>query len=96
MKLHPGQGAKEFDIFWEKIDLDGDGNLSFEELASHFGYNISPASVRAGSAGDEMTDEQILEALQVCPRPLSRPTCAKARLLTVQPRTLHDRECAPC
>ncbi len=66
MKLFPKLTPEQFDKVWDEIDEDGDGNLSYEELAKYYGFNLSPSSKRSGGGGAaEMTDEQILEALQL-------------------------------
>ena len=66
MKLFPKLKKEEYDTVWEKIDKNRDGELSFDELAAHYGFKLSPAATRkGGGGGEEMTDEQILEALQM-------------------------------
>ena len=67
MKLFPKLTDAEFEVAWKKIDKDGDGNLSMNELAEHYGFNLSPSGQRGGSrrGSEEMSDEQILEALQM-------------------------------
>ena len=60
-KLFPKLTNADFDKVWEKIDANGDGNLSCDELAKYYGFNMSPSSVRKGQ--EAMTDEQIMEAL---------------------------------
>ena len=61
MALKPETTPEEFTALWAKIDDDGSGELSVEELATYYGFSLD------GSSGDgtanEMTDEQILEAL---------------------------------
>ena len=64
MKLFPKMTDPEFEETWKKIDLNGDGDLQFEELATYYGYSLSPSAKKAGQTGD-MSDEQILEALQM-------------------------------
>ena len=54
----------DFEVAWKAIDLNKDGFLTLNELAAHYGYNLSPSAKRPGDA--DMSDEQILEALQVC------------------------------
>eukprot|EP00908_Phaeocystis_cordata_P011086 Transcript_21927.p1 GENE.Transcript_21927~~Transcript_21927.p1 ORF type:complete len:387 (+),score=177.29 Transcript_21927:158-1318(+) len=67
MKLFPKLTDAEFEVAWKKIDKDGDGNLSMNELAEYYGFNLSPSGQRGGSrrGSEEMSDEQILEALQL-------------------------------
>jgi len=66
MKLFPKLKDADFEKAWLKIDSNADGELSLHELAAHYGFNLSPSANRAGKGGDEeMTDEQILEALQL-------------------------------
>ena len=66
MKLFPKLKDADFEKAWLKIDSNADGELSLQELAAYYGFNLSPSANRAGKAGDEeMTDEQILEALQL-------------------------------
>jgi len=65
MKLFPKLTATDFDVAWEKIDLDQSGTLSLNELATHYGFNLSPNAQRTGAGDADMTDEQILEALQM-------------------------------
>ena len=48
---------EEYEAVWKKIDKDGDGTLSCEELANHYGFNLSkpagsePARPTAPPAG---------------------------------------------
>lgn len=59
-KMKPDIGAIDGDGFqqlWGELDEDGNDDLSVEELAKFYGYNLE-----AGVA-TEMTDENILEAL---------------------------------
>ena len=63
-KIFPRLSAADFEKAWRGIDQNGDGQLSLRELADHYGYQLSPSG--GGRAGDqEMTDDQILEALQM-------------------------------
>ena len=55
--MFPNMSTNELDAVWNKIDADGDGNLTTEELARFYGFSWD------GDAANEMTDEQILEAL---------------------------------
>ena len=54
----------EYEAIWKRIDADGDGNLTVKELASFYGFAWDDSEGGTGTAA-EMTDEQILEALQV-------------------------------
>lgn len=65
MKLFPKLTEKEFEDTWAKIDQNGDGSLQFEELAAYYGFSMSPTCRRSGKPDEDMTDEQILEALQL-------------------------------
>ena len=51
--------AEEKETTWVKMDSDKSGTLEVSELAAFFGFNWE------GEAATEMTDDQILEALQV-------------------------------
>jgi len=62
-KIFPKMSEQDFEGAWATIDRNGDGELSLRELADHYGYQLSPSGKRAGDA--DMTDEQILEALQM-------------------------------
>ena len=45
----PAPSDDEFEQTWKKIDKDGDGTLSCEELANHYGFNRSkPAGSEPG------------------------------------------------
>ena len=57
--IEPDITDPEFDKIWAKIDADGDGNLTVNELATFFGYNLEDSST------NEMTDEQILQVLMM-------------------------------
>ena len=61
LEMFPDTDDEAFQAVWDKIDADGDGNLTVKELAMHYGFDVDAI---AGSA-NEMTDEQILEALQL-------------------------------
>ena len=66
MRLKKDLTDAEYDVLWkEQIDKNGDGELSVQELAAVFGFNLSPNAIRKGTAADDMTDEQIMEALQM-------------------------------
>ena len=58
-KMYPNTTEEEFEGIWKKIDDDGNGSLSMQELAAYYGFNLD------AETSAEMTDEQILEALQV-------------------------------
>jgi len=64
LKLFPKMTPADFEKAWVEIDTNGDGNLDMSELAAYYGFNISPTTKRSGDAS-EMTDEQIMEALQL-------------------------------
>ena len=56
-KLHGTSDG--FEEMWKKLDADGDGSLTVDELAAHYGFSMD------SDTSNEMTDEQILEALQM-------------------------------
>jgi len=58
-KMFPEMTQEEKDTVWTKMDADGSGTLEVAELATFFGFNWE------GEYANEMTDEQILEALQM-------------------------------
>jgi len=59
MKMFPKTKPAEFDAVWSEMDKNKDNELSTQELATYYGFKLN-------SDGDEgMTDEQILEALQM-------------------------------
>lgn len=58
-KMFPNLTDEECDAQWTKIDADGDGTLTVLELAQYYGFNLD------GETTAEMSDEQILEALQM-------------------------------
>mmetsp|Transcript_14004 Transcript_14004/g.29555 ORF Transcript_14004/g.29555 Transcript_14004/m.29555 type:complete len:358 (+) Transcript_14004:3-1076(+) len=64
MKLFPKMTLAQYDEVWKKIDLNGDGSLSVTELGAYYGFHLSPNGVR-GSSQEEMSDEQIMEALKL-------------------------------
>ena len=61
MGMFPNTTKEEYNVVWDKIDADHDGNLTVKELATYYGF----AWDDAGGVASEMSDEQILEALQV-------------------------------
>ena len=65
MKLFPKLHRADYDKVWKEIDKDCSGTLSLPELASYYGFNLSPSAKRAGDQTANMTDEQIMEALQL-------------------------------
>ena len=69
-KMFPDLTDEQMEAQWSKIDADGDGTLTVLELAQYYGFNLDSETTA------EMSDEQILEALQVCvriARPIARP-----------------------
>ena len=48
---------REYEATWRRIDVDGDGWLSCQELASHFGVSLG-----GGGGGEEMSEEARLHA----------------------------------
>jgi len=65
MKLFPKLHRADYDRVWLEIDKDGSGTLSLPELAEYYGFNLSPSAKRKGDQTANMTDEQIMEALQL-------------------------------
>lgn len=66
---------KEVDTAWNKMDGDGDGSLTVSELAKFYGFSLEEDKT------NEMTDDQILEALQVrVPPPHARKEHAAWRV----------------
>ena len=61
MGMFPNTSKEDYNAVWDKIDADHDGNLTVKELATYYGF----AWDDAGGVASEMSDEQILEALQV-------------------------------
>ena len=57
--VDPDATAEELEQLWKSIDADGDGNLTVDELAKHFGFDAKSEN------SNEMSDEQILAALQL-------------------------------
>lgn len=60
-KVHPTKNRDEFDTHWAEMDKNGDGQLSFEELATYYGYDIKKSTNNV----QDMSDEQILETLRL-------------------------------
>ena len=60
-KLFSDMKDSQYDDVWNSIDTDKSGTLSLEELAAHYGFDLNHKE----AASDNMSDEQILEALQV-------------------------------
>ena len=52
-----------FDKVWLRIDADGDGHLSFEELCTFYDVDTSKATEKV-QARRKMSDDDVLEALQ--------------------------------
>jgi len=68
MKLHPDTPTEAYDKLWSQIDENHDGNLDKFELAHFFGfdYNLLAKDMEDETkAMEEMSDDQILEALQM-------------------------------
>ena len=59
MKLFPKLKDDDFEEAWKLIDANGDGNLSMDELAAYYGYDLNKGNAEQA----EMSDEKILEAL---------------------------------
>lgn len=57
--MFPQVSHERFGAVWSAMDKDNDGNLTVQELAEYYGFNL------ATGAANEMTDEQILETLQM-------------------------------
>jgi hypothetical protein len=57
--MFPETTDEAFEAVWSKVDADGDGNLTVQELAKFYGFQWDD------STSAEMTDEQILEALMM-------------------------------
>lgn len=79
--MFPDMSAEEKEKIWHQMDADNSGDLTVQELAQFFGFNWE------GEAATEMTDEQILEALQVRSDRRSR---ADHRNLPLKPGSLPD------
>ena len=60
-KLHPTMNRDEFDAHWADMDTNGDGQLTFEELANYYGYGLKKSNTNLQA----MSDEQILETLRL-------------------------------
>merc|ERR1740130_239658 len=63
--LFPKLHRADYDKVWKEIDKDCSGTLSLPELASYYGFNLSPSAKRSGDQMANMSDEQIMEALQL-------------------------------
>ena len=57
-RIVPNATQEQYDEVWKKMDADGDGNLTVSELASFYGFDFDRDK-------NDMSDEQILEALQI-------------------------------
>ena len=64
MKLFPKMKDADFEKVWIQIDTDGSNTLSMQELAVYYGFSLSPNAKRGGGDAN-MSDDQILEALQL-------------------------------
>lgn len=58
-KMNPTATDADFQAHWRTIDRDGSGDLTVDELARFYGYAWD------GESASEMSDDQILEALQL-------------------------------
>jgi len=69
LKLFPKKKMSDFESLWAEIDENKDNELSIEELCKYFGFDMKKALEAKASnqnlGAEEMTDEQILEALQM-------------------------------
>jgi ankyrin repeat protein/Ca2+-binding EF-hand superfamily protein len=65
LKLFPKMKEADFEKVWVEMDTDKSGTLDMGELAAYYGFNISPSAKRSGGGAEEMSDEQIMEALQL-------------------------------
>jgi len=57
--MFPQVTHERFMVIWKRMDVNGDGNLTCQELADYYGFNLE------SGVANEMTDEQILETLQM-------------------------------
>jgi len=65
--LYPKTTDDEYDKIWKSIDDDGSGTLEQEELATYFGFKWDDLAkdLEDKKSMNEMSDDQILEALQM-------------------------------
>ena len=54
-----------FEAVWKEIDTNGDGNLTLNELCDYYGVDQGEAASALKKFKKEMTDEKVLEALQL-------------------------------
>lgn len=54
---------KEYEELWTNVDQDRSGDVSISELAHYFGFVVD----ETGNVSPEMSDDAILDALQVGP-----------------------------
>ena len=59
LQVFPHISEHEFQQVWSSLDENRDGELSLEELARHYGYDLVDLT------DEGMTDEKILELLEV-------------------------------
>jgi len=57
--MFPQVTHERYMVIWKRMDVNGDGNLTCQELADYYGFNLNTG------VANEMTDEQILETLQI-------------------------------
>lgn len=63
MRVKQWTDESDFEREWKKIDLNGDNVLQLSELCDYYGVDTS-AVVAGCEKRRDMTDEQVLEALQ--------------------------------
>ena len=77
MKLNPHATPDEYDEVWAGADVNGDGSLQPEELAAYFGFDWSSLAKDMDDLklqnSNDMSDEDILNALLVRPHPTPPP-----------------------
>ena len=54
-----------FEAVWKEIDTNGDGNLTLNELCDYYGVDQGEAASALKKFKKEMTDEKVVEALQL-------------------------------
>jgi len=62
--LSDDEYKQEVDKAWDAIDVDKDGNLTVAELAKFYGFDLKKEG-EASVGANAMSDDQILEALQM-------------------------------
>ena len=75
MKLFPKLKDADFEEAWKKIDENGDGELSMEELATYYGFDLTANAMKE----EEMDDAKILEMLQMQAALVEMEDAAKKR-----------------